>query len=199
MRGKMKMKVLFEVSRDGVQGGAGWGGHDVKWIILVGGETREREEQGCDWLHMRRRQRGAGDACTMNQLSKYGPCSSCNTPIHSLYKVAEHFLSFQFIFHSDSPVYITGPSSLWWRKVTSQSVTYCHNTVCASLSLLSLLAGSSVDIDTFRDRQGHETNHRHGFLSHSSLCMLRYNVLLYHVYMFIGVKVCSYRNWFTGE
>lgn len=55
----------------------GWGGHDVEWIILVGGGAGERKEQGCDWFHMRRRRRRlAWDACAMNQLSKYGPCSS---------------------------------------------------------------------------------------------------------------------------
>lgn len=80
--------------------GWGWGRHDVEWIILVCGRVRKREEQGGDWGGggggRRRLGQRAGDACAMNQLSKYGPCSSSQhthpLPVQSGWKSLVHLL-----------------------------------------------------------------------------------------------------------
>lgn len=101
-----------------------------------GGQRNEPVSGSTLGLNRRRLARRAGDACTVNQLSKYLPALHRNTPIHSLHRGRGALLPVTLprtLFHSS----LSDRESL-----SGMSVKYVHSMPFLSHSLLQLIEGS---------------------------------------------------------
>lgn len=136
---------------------AGWGAENTMWSELswwVDERNRvvtEEEEAGGGW-------RKAGDACAMNQLSKYGPCSSLQhthpLPVQSGWTS----LLLVYILLLLTQIYYSTLLTVM-EEAPRINRSHIRMTQYVSQPTVSTISGNSMH--THIQGQGHKTNSRH--------------------------------------